>query len=286
MQAGLANRMFQYTYWLYLQKKGYDVYVDNSFKTSKWKIDEVYWEEIFPNAKLREATKWLVFRYGCGYDLTSYIRRHYLKRTSFTINMGNPYRLPSEYEMERYRAFIGLFANIEVVKYVDKDIRKRFKFTEFNDKRNISLKNSMMAENSVAVHLRKGKDYLVNEAFSGTCSVDYYRKAIDYIYRNVKNPVFYVFTDNPEWLKENMKGFDYNLIDWNPAIGRGNHYDLQLMSCCKHNIISNSTYSWWAAYLNNNANKIVIEPKVWYNPQVRDDLNLNNGLLCQDWIAI
>ncbi len=286
MQAGLANRMFHYSLYLYMKKLGYDVYVDNSFKKTKWKIDEVYWEEIFPNAVLRKAPKYLVLRYGCGYDILSYIRRHYLKWTCPSIDMGNPYRVPSREEMEKFHAFIGLFANIDMINEVKKDVRQSFVFTDFLDKRNRDLQEKMAKENSVAIHIRKGKDYLTLEHFLNTCPIEYYHKAVGYIKEHVKNPVFYVFTDNPEWVIKNITGIDYQLIDWNTSIGRGNHCDLQLMSCCKHNIISNSTYSWWAAYLNNNSEKIVIEPSIWYNPETRSEMNMGNKLLCPDWLII
>lgn len=286
MQAGLANRMFHYSLFLYMRKLGYDVFVDNSFKTTKWKIDEVYWEEIFPHAELRKAPQSLVLRYGCGYDITSYIRRHYLKWSCPSIDMGNPYRVPSKEEMDKYHAFIGLYANLDMINEVEEEVRNSFAFNDFVDKKNKDLKEKMSNENSVAIHLRKGKDYLTLEHFLNTCPVEYYKKAVKHIKENVVNPVFYVFTDNPEWVRENLTGLEYELIDWNTPIGKGNHCDMQLMSYCKHIIISNSTYSWWAAYLNVNPNKIVIEPSVWYNPETRAEMNNGNKLLCKDWIII
>ena len=286
MQAGLANRMFHYSLYLYMKKLGYDVFVDNSFKTTKWKIDEVYWEEIFPSAPLRKASKSLVLRYGCGYDITSYIRRHYLKWTCPSIDMGNPYRVPTKEEMDKYNAFIGLYANIDMIKEVENDVRQSFDFTKFEDQRNRDLQEQMSKENSVAIHLRKGKDYLTLEHFLNTCPVDYYENAVKYIKEHVSSPSFYVFTDNPDWVRNNLTNLDFQLVDWNTPIGRGNHCDMQLMSCCKHNIISNSTYSWWAAYLNNNPNKIVIEPSIWYNPETRAEMNEGNKLLCSDWIIL
>lgn len=286
MQAGLANRMFHYSLFLYMKKLGYDVLVDNSFKTTKWKIDEVYWDEIFPHAELRKAPRSLVLRYGCGYDVTSYIRRHYLKWSCPSIDMGNPYRVPSKEEMDKYHAFIGLYANLDMINEVEGEVRKSFVFNDFVDKKNRDLQEKMSKENSVAIHLRKGKDYLTLQHFLNTCPVEYYEKAVKYIKEHVDNPIFYVFTDNPEWVKEKLTGLDFELVDWNTPIGRGNHCDMQLMSYCKHNIISNSTYSWWAAYLNVNPNKIVIEPSIWYNPETRAEMNEGNKLLCKDWIII
>ncbi len=286
MQAGLANRMFHYSLYLYMKKLGYDVYVDNSFKTTKWKIDEVYWEEIFPNAILRKAPKSLVLRYGCGYDLLSYVRRHYMKWSCPSLHMGNPYRVPTKEEMDKYHAFIGLYANVDMINQVENEVKRCFAFPKFEDKKNQDLADKMRNEESIGIHLRKGKDYLTLENFLNTCPIEYYQNAVKIIKEKINNPHFYVFTDNPEWVQENLRGINYQLIDWNTPIGKGNHCDMQLMTCCKHNIISNSTYSWWAAYLNDNPDKIVIEPSIWYNPETRSEMNEGNKLLCPNWVII
>lgn len=78
----------------------------------------------------------------------------------------------------------------------------------------------------------------------------------------LQHPKFYVFTDNVDWVKENFQEIEYTLLKGNPADGYGNHFDMQLMSLCKHNIISNSTYSWWSAFLNQNPGKVVIAPEI------------------------
>lgn len=77
---------------------------------------------------------------------------------------------------------------------------------------------------------------------------------------------------------------DYTLINWNPTIGKGNHYDMQLMSAAKHNIIANSTYSWWGAWLNNNPNKIIIAPEYWFNP--KSNLANVNHIIPAEWIKL
>lgn len=138
----------------------------------------------------------------------------------------------------------------------------------------------MLSENSVAIHVRKGADYQSKQNRKNTCTIDYYRLAIDYIRMHVQNPVFYVFTDNKDWVIENFTDLDYTLCDWNPTSGKQNYLDMQLMSCAKHNVIANSTYSWWGAWLNENSDKIVIAPKRWFNKIVTPDI------LPEQWIKI
>ena len=145
----------------------------------------------------------------------------------------------------------------------------------------------MQNENSIAIHIRKGKDYLDGTPYKNTCSIDYYINAINYIKSQISDPIFYVFTDNPTWVENNLKRhINYSLIDWNPAIGYGNHYDMQLMSYAKHNIIANSTYSWWGAWLNANSNKIVIGPKEWFNPNIKEFYYKDLQILPDQWIKL
>lgn len=286
MSGGLANRMFQYTYALYLEKLGYKVYVDNNYKATKWKMEDVSWEKIFPHAKLKEASSSLIFRYGGGYDFLSKVRRHYIPFLNSVYQVPSAFYCPDEHLFHRYHYIIGVYQNAPMADKVTNEAKACFEFSEFTDERNINLKKQMTAENSVAIHVRKGKDYLTRPDFKGTCDIEYYKSAIDYVKQHVANPKFYVFTDNPSWVKENLTFFDYQLVEGNPPVGWGNHFDMQLMSCCKHNIIANSTYSWWGAYLNNNPDKIVIGPKQWFSVEKMQKYHLKDETLCKDWIAL
>ena len=121
--------------------------------------------------------------------------------------------------------------------------------------------------------------------YQNTCPVDYYRNAVDYMKKNVDSPKFFVFADNPQWVKENFSWLDYTLVDWNPSAGPGSHLDMQLMSLCHHNIISNSTYSWWSAFLNENPDKVVVLPRQWFNPSSCEQ-STSEPVQCPGWIAL
>ena len=287
MSAGLANRMLQYTYALYLKKKGYDVYVDNNYKATKWKMEDIEWNRIFPNATLRQASSSLIFKYGGSYSTIDKIRRHYLPFLSSVWISENAVSIPTGEDLKKFNYFTGVYQNAGIAEAVENVVKGLFHFSDFEvGSKNAELAMNMRSENSVAIHLRKGKDYMKNEAFANTCPLEYYLKAVDIINDRVKDPVFYVFTDNPDWVKENLKGIDYTLVEGNPAIGWGNHFDMQLMSCCKHNIIANSTYSWWGAFLNDNPDKIVIDPKYWFNPMIENYRKRENNTACNGWILL
>lgn len=285
MAGGLANRMFQYCYSLYLKKRGYDVYVDNKYKATKWKMEDIEWNRIFPDAELRQAPSSLILKYGGGYGMLSKIRRHYLPFTTKVYMAPNAFTLPTEHELDYTHYIIGTAQDPVMASDVVDEAKLKFVFEPFSDSINKGVEREIRQSNSVAVHVRKGKDYLIRPNYKGTCMGDYYKQAIDYINSHVKSPKFFLFTDNPDWVKENLSFFEYKLICHNPAVGWGNHFDMQLMSCCKHNIIANSTYSWWGAFLNNHPDKIVIGPKCWFNKEMPEYRDYNNAL-CEKWIAL
>ena len=119
---------------------------------------------------------------------------------------------------------------------------------------------------SVSVHIRRG-DYISNPEASrihGTCSIGYYLKAIDILSNQLSCPEFFFFSDDQEWCKTVFSSLNYTMhfAPHDPA--KLDCEDLFLMSSCSHHIIANSTYSWWAAFLNTSKQKIVVAPSQWF----------------------
>lgn len=119
---------------------------------------------------------------------------------------------------------------------------------------------------AVSIHVRRG-DYVANKVINkvhGVIGVDYYMLAIQHIRKTIPSPHFYVFSDDLEWainylgLKDEATFVSHNKE-------ASSYEDMRLMSLCKHNIIANSSFSWWGAWLNHSKNKIVIYPKKWFN---------------------
>ncbi|TAA39592.1 alpha-1,2-fucosyltransferase [Corallincola spongiicola] len=111
---------------------------------------------------------------------------------------------------------------------------------------------------SVSIHVRRG-DYL-NHPDVGVLEIEYYQRAIEFVSEKVENPRYFVFSNDLEWCKENFRTIK-NLTFVED--GSDEFDDLLLMSCCKNNIIANSSFSWWGAWLNINSDKIVVAPKQW-----------------------
>jgi hypothetical protein len=124
-----------------------------------------------------------------------------------------------------------------------------------------------------SVHIRRG-DYLLFSGVHLVCTLDYYKKAI----KTIGDSYFVFISDDINWVKENFKSDNYFIPEFNDEL-----LDMTLMTMCNNNIISNSSFSWWGSYLNNNENKIVIAPKRWFNfagPQDYQDVIPDN------WVSI
>jgi hypothetical protein len=132
-----------------------------------------------------------------------------------------------------------------------------------NDDRFLRFKKDLFkSKESVSVHIRRG-DYLNHKLHDEICTLAYFTKAFDFIESKVSNPDYFVFSDDMEWCKRNFSGEKITFVD--DFDGDESWKNLFLMSYCKHNIISNSSFSWWAAYLNQNPDKKVISPARWFN---------------------
>ncbi len=177
--------------------------------------------------------------------------------------------LVGDWQSEKY---FKEFENI-----IRKEITPKYQLSEDNK----IIIQDITAKNSVSIHLR-GTDYVTGKKsdFHGVCSEEYYNKAITKIKETVPSPYFFIFTDDIEWAENHIK-----LPEPYTIVSKNKNYpweDLVLMSSCKHNIIANSTFSWWAAWLNKNINKIVIAPKKWFNDEKID----TSDILPESWIKM
>lgn len=184
-------------------------------------------------------------------DLFSF---HVFKETNRKLDFQN------EMYNQSYAHLMGFFQNEKFFKHYREDILKLFEFKKTLEGKNLILADEIKSLNSVSVHIRRG-DYL-KAAKSDMLSNHYYLLSMDYIAQKIENPHFYVFSDDIKWVKDNLKiPYAHTFVDNNQ--GKNYVHDMHLMSLCKHNIIANSTFSWWGAWLNQNPTKIVIAPNVW-----------------------
>lgn len=121
----------------------------------------------------------------------------------------------------------------------------------------------LQAENSVLIHIRRG-DYLKKEIleYHGIMDEAYYNRAIDYVSSKTGPVKVYFFSDDIDWVKQHIR-IDYPYEFVTQQITRSAIEDFYLMTRCRHSIIANSSFSWWAAWLNNHSSKVVVAPKQW-----------------------
>lgn len=160
---------------------------------------------------------------------------------------------------------------------------KELTLSQSVDDDNLKFKEIIKSVNSISLHVRRG-DYVSNprtNKYHGLCSLNYYVKAMDLIKTKFNDPVFFVFSDDHNWIKENLKiNSEYYFVDIND--NSTPYLDLELMKRCKHHIIANSTFSWWGAWLCENPDKIVIAPKKWTQTKKVN----SNQIILNKWIKI
>lgn len=274
-QGGLGNQLFQYALYESLKQKGMEVKADISdYASGREKRDLELGKlgleiEVASKTELHQYyadnTKILdrIVRYLWGKKKYIKEKNDQFKPEIFKLEEGylSGYWQSAKYFIESKDIILGkiTFSNIEV-----EEIKK--------------IAEKMENENSVSIHIRLG-DYLEeNSIYGHICTKEYYIKAISYILENVENPVFYVFSDEPQKAIQMLNLEKYYVVTENE--GENSYKDMYLMSICKHNIIANSTFSWWGAWLGQAKGKIVITPSKW------NQLCKASEICVEGWITV
>jgi hypothetical protein len=266
---GLGNQMFQYAAGraLSLQKgvalrlelsdfRGYELH--NGYELSRiFKVPN----EATTDADLRELIGWRRYR----------LARKALRRSQFSGFRNGAFIVekdPSSWDVREIppRCYLdGYWQSERYFKEVAGTIREDFSFALPMTADNARVAGLIRSCTAVSVHVRRG-DYVSNaktKAVHGTCSLDYYRFATDLLIARLKDPVFFVFSDDAHWVRDHLQiKAQCVLVDHNR--GPESYNDMRLMSICRHNIIANSSFSWWGAWLNENPEKKVIAPAKWF----------------------
>lgn len=282
---GIGNQMFIYALYFHLQKQGYSCKIDMNSFVQKLNHEETRLADIFSNINFEEAVIGEInsvadnnlslfsrIRRKFFWHKKTHVKNHNLTYIKLNLNSNSDFYLDGYWQSEKY------------FKENEASIRGVFSFPKFVSERNLNLQKRILSNNSISIHIRKGVDYQ-SSSFSNACGSKYYQDAIRLIKEKINNPMFYIFTDNIEWTLNNLNLSDctYEHINWNSFIGTNCYLDMQLMSLCKHNIIANSTYSWWGAWLNQNENATKIGPKEWLNKKSRYNID---DIIPSNWLKI
>lgn len=279
LNGGMGNQMFQYATGKALSiKHGAPLKLDTSFLQTRIPFKKytplkgfTYRDYELDLFDVPETARGLF-----GNSLVDkYFSYALLKAYNLTLNKNNSisdwdncYLFKEEiFDMGNKVVLDGSWNNYKYFKDYENEIKEIFDMDKLYDEQFEAFEQQLKnTPNSVALHLRRG-DYLNEKhknVYIGLNEI-YYRNAVKYMRENLENPHFFMFTqDDPEWFEENLnleKG-SYTIVPQEVS-GYRNRTHFRLMSLTNHNIIANSTYSWWSAYLNKNPNKIVISPNKW-----------------------
>lgn len=174
----------------------------------------------------------------------------------------------------------GYWQNENYFKHHESIIRNDLKVVTPPNKKNEKMLNEIKDSNSICISFRRGEyldPYFI--AQFGVCTEEYYKNAIKFISKKVSNPTFFIFSDDVDWIEDNVK-LDYPTIPIN-FNGVGKEYEeLRLMYSCKHFILANSSFSWWGAWLSDFKHKTVFAPTPWFNSFTKQ------SILCPKWIHL
>lgn len=262
LRGGLGNQLFQYAAGralaeqhkvpLKLDLYSYRKHPYRTFDLHHFNIDapEASRVEVHHFTGSNPLTRYLNKRENYFRCPTVFAQPHYHFYEDFDNLPGDLY-LSGYWQSEKYFASLGTL------------IRQHFTPRVPLDSRNVELKSEVGTKDSVAVHVRRG-DYgsAAYSGFFGGLSDSYYRDAMASIQSQVPNASFYFFSDDIDWCRSTFGSEGIHYVSHNN--GDNAYKDLLLMAACRHNIIANSSFSWWGAWLNTSPGKRVIAPVKWF----------------------
>ena len=274
---GLGNQMFQYSAGLalagrlgcrlQLDLRHYDQNRMFRYGLGHFNIDAVIGtSRTLPPSKT-DRLKYLRWRYFSKKHRM--VREPSLSYDATLLNQKGSVYLKGYWQSEKYFSEIA-----------DK-IQSNFTLTDRATGQNAEMLDQIRSSPSIALHVRRG-DYVSNaqcNKFHGTCPPEYYRQAVQHIVERCPGRhKVYVFSDDWQWAKENIET-DCEMVFVRHNDTFSAHEDLRLMTACQHQVISNSTFSWWAAWLNSYRGKQVVAPSQWF----ADPKAVNEDLIPSDW---
>lgn len=270
---GLGNQLFQWALYQKFLTLGKEVSIDKSAYDTGRERRAFYLAELDPaliccdkreKSKLANSENPFI-RKLCGDKKTHVYEKQVLVYDKDILSLDQAY-LEGYWQNEAY------FADIRT------NILDKLQLRSYA-KRNAILADEIASRESVSIHVRRGDFLRFPNVYGNICTLEYYQAAIDMIGESVKNPVFYIFSDDMEWCRQQFSFLQHVVfVDYDEK--RKPYEDMGLMSLCKHNIIANSSFSWWAAWLNENEEKLVIAPDKWLANHEETDI------ICKDWIRI
>ena len=281
MSGGLGNQMFQYAFARMLQEKyGGDLFFDLNFYL------------------LHNERSFVLNQYAVQYTaLKNYIGynklRKYVQRLPIISAVLGIHKEKSEYQIDtniykyRYQYYTGYWQNVQYFRDYKEMLKKELTYIGEITFEQRQLVDKIANEESVAVHVRRG-DYRTEKYIKVYYQQEekYYRDAIKYIQErnDTKEIKIYFFSDDIEWCRKSF-GDIGNVEFIDEHVSGSPHIDIMFMRQCKYIIMANSTFSWWAAWLSDRVDSVVIAPGDWFYNKKKND-KLLAALIEPEWIIL
>ena len=298
MKGGLGNQFFQYAYTRKIQKMfgGEVKYIVNSYETDElrelslnkfkilpsWSVEE---NEVsfYKKHKVQSVIKKIVEKLTYVKKKNSAFDENFRPVRNVILNfVGIHCHQAISYAKPKKSLFKdiyieGMWHNHSLFDDIREPLISELTLKENFDEENQKIADKINETNSVCIHIRRG-DYLKYDCYQ-VCDLAYYERALNKMDSMTTEPTYFVFSDDIQWCKENLSSHGKEMI----FVDKNNpdYIDIELMSRCKHFIISNSTFSWWAAYKSNYGKKIVCTPDKWYKGGMK-----KHSLNVEGWIEI
>lgn len=279
---GLGNQLFQYAFAYYLFKKRKKVKLE-SFEFSEYDLHKLKihnYKIILKFSKWNNVKKYYLFNnLYISFKIRIFSKKLYiLLHKIFNRNLI-VYEDLKNLNFNKDKIFYeGHWQNLKYIESNKKDLSKQFDLKKFSNSHKKLINIINKKKNSVAVHVRLYTNIRGEDMYHGNISSQYIKSAQKLIEKKINKPFYFIFTNSNEWVTKNLnlKGSNFLIVK-----GFEDFEDLLSISKCKHQIISNSTFGWWGAWLNKNKKKIVVLPKKWF----RKSKNPKN-LFPKEWVKI
>lgn len=277
IHGGLGNQLFQYALYRRHKMLGHNVYADiTKFGTS---LEPRQYDLVNLGLTVREADETLINELIYGKNFISKLYHEHIKISKKRFIEQNYYAYDENALTNASMLLEGYWQNEKYFSGLRDVLLSEISFKKSSDSCFKEIEGKILDDvNAVSLHIRRGDFLKLPDKYCGICTDEYYLRAIDHIKKHVPDANFYIFSDDVSEVKEILGDIDYTVVEC--CRGDKSYLDMYLMSICKHNIIANSSFSWWGAWLNNNDNKIVVCPGKWVN----DDST--GSMACDGWYVL
>lgn len=278
ISGGIGNQLFQYAFGLVLAQKfsiKYGLHTEQASQNRIFRLSDLdISAKLYLDDKIKRSERGVI------------LNRFLFPNLEFTVIKETSFAYTPVDEIPRSNIYLdGYWQSWKYFKDVKEQlINNEFRLLQPLSSNLKSYINIINNNETVALHVRRG-DYLKKLHVHGVCDLDYYQNGVEVMVNATKATHLLIFSDDINWVRNNLHldtNLTITLVENDPVVTELEY--LMLMSLCQHQIIANSSFSWWAAYLNRNPKKVVIAPKKWFADPV---LNAQTGdLIPPQWIKI